>query len=126
MNVVDELRKKIGKSSGIKNFGIGFDINKLIVLLNNFKVEIFSKDQDIKILKTRCTRYRSLLSKKECETRIAENLCPETCKKFSEDGKPWCIEVYDEIERETSFVDADRLPFDEGYKISDLLKDRKM
>ena len=93
MNIIDELRKSLGNSSNIRNLGVGLDINKLIVLLNNFRVEILQRDQDIRILSSRCTTYKNTLYTIVCDNCVDTDNCDKSCSKFITDNPHWCDEV---------------------------------
>ena len=108
MDVVNELRSKIKKSNGIKNFGIGFDVNKLIVLLNDFKVDIAQRDQDIRILRARILCYKAALCDAYCKESQADGNCDRSCSKFNPKTRStWCSGVKNRVTGQISHTEFD-------------------
>ena len=122
MDIVREL-KKLNKKNSIRNLGIGLDINKLILLLNNVKVEMQTKSQLIRGLESKAFYYKNKACDLMCSRTRASGKCPETCNNYDEfSDEIWCREVLSKVNRaldSESKQAPDSAELDEGKGVID-------
>lgn len=121
MDAVKEIRKMLRRSKHIRNLGVSFDLNKLIVLLNTLKAEIVQKDQDIELLQARLAKYKKSLCEVTCENDKLTGKCPETCKFCNSASQlEWCEIVKDEVLASIKTDSTELGDIDIGYRSSEL------
>lgn len=98
MDIVQEIKKQIhGKD--VMNFGVGVDINKLILIMNNRKTDSASKDRLIKSLTRQINYYRNFSCNLVCEKRVLDGTCPKTCINTNPECKNlWCSGVVNSVD----------------------------
>lgn len=93
MDIIQELRD-LAKKDGIKNLGIGLDLNKLVLLMNSVKVDMHAKSQLIRGLEARVFYYKNKACDLACGRLNNTDKCPKTCSMHDPSSSDiWCQDV---------------------------------
>lgn len=98
MDIIEDLKGRI-KANKTVNLGIGLDINKLILLINNMKSESRLDDYQKKLLEAKMYYYKDYLCTILCNRLQDGDECPKECSATSKKcSNLWCDDIITNLE----------------------------